>query len=127
MICFFFPQPNVVGLLDSAHECNRPSLLDFLFSDPPLPRQLLLLLLLLCERSSTRSCAILSSRSVTELSKRSCLSQNSTGSLVIWAKFHLRLSIRTSTAPYPRNQLSFLDHNVHLLRNRTGDQNTSWF
>ncbi len=26
-----------MGLLNSAHECNRPSLLDFLFSDPPLP------------------------------------------------------------------------------------------
>ena len=31
-----FPQLNVVGILNSAHECNRPSLLDFLFSDSPL-------------------------------------------------------------------------------------------
>ena len=26
-----------MGILNSAHECNRPSLLGFLFSDPPLP------------------------------------------------------------------------------------------
>ena len=32
----FFPQLNVVGLFNSAHECVRPSLLDFLFSDPPI-------------------------------------------------------------------------------------------
>ena len=41
----FFPQLNVVGLLNSAHECVRPSLLDFLFSDPPCRRPLLLLLI----------------------------------------------------------------------------------
>ena len=33
----FFPQLNVVCLLNSAHECAPPPLLDFLFSDPPLP------------------------------------------------------------------------------------------
>ena len=40
----FFPQLNVVGLLNSAHECNRPSLLDFLFSDPPLPAAIVVII-----------------------------------------------------------------------------------
>ena len=35
-VVVFFPQLNVVGQINSAHECLRPSLLDFLFSDPPL-------------------------------------------------------------------------------------------
>ena len=26
-----------MGIPNSAHECVRPSLLDFIFSDPPLP------------------------------------------------------------------------------------------
>ena len=40
----FFPQLNVVGILNSAHECNRPSLLDFLFSDPPLPAAIVIVI-----------------------------------------------------------------------------------
>ena len=32
-----FPQHKVVGLLNSARECVRPSLLVFLFSEPPYP------------------------------------------------------------------------------------------
>ena len=43
---FFFPQLNVVGLLNSAHECNRPSLLDFLFSDPPLPAAIVVIIVI---------------------------------------------------------------------------------
>ena len=36
-ICIYNgPILNVAGILNSAHECVRPSLLDFLFSDPPL-------------------------------------------------------------------------------------------
>ena len=42
----FFPQLNVVGLLNSAHECLRPSLLDFLFSDPPLPAAIIVMLII---------------------------------------------------------------------------------
>ena len=41
----FFPQLNVVGILNSAHECNRPSLLDFLFSDPPLPAAIVVVII----------------------------------------------------------------------------------
>ena len=40
-----FPQLNVVGLLNSAHEYNRPSLLDFLFSDPPLPAAIVVIVI----------------------------------------------------------------------------------
>ena len=41
----FSPQLIVVGFLSSAHDCVRPSFLDFLFSEPPCQRPLLLLLL----------------------------------------------------------------------------------
>ena len=36
-VLHFFPQHQVVGLLNSARECVRHSLLVFLFSDPPYP------------------------------------------------------------------------------------------
>ena len=32
-----------MGLLNSAHECVRPSLLDFLFSDTPLPAAIVII------------------------------------------------------------------------------------
>ena len=41
----FFPQLNAVGLLNRAHECVRPSLPDFLFSDPPLPAAVVVVVL----------------------------------------------------------------------------------
>ena len=37
-----FPRLNVVGLLYSAHECVRPSLLDFLLSEPPFPAAIII-------------------------------------------------------------------------------------
>ena len=36
-----------MGLLNSAHECNRPSLLDFLFSDPPLPAAIVVVIVVI--------------------------------------------------------------------------------
>ena len=42
----FFPQLNVVGILNSAHEYVRPSLLDFLFSDPPLPAAIVIVIVI---------------------------------------------------------------------------------
>ena len=38
---------NVVGLLNSAHERLRPSLLDFLFSDPPLPAAIIVIVIII--------------------------------------------------------------------------------
>jgi hypothetical protein len=35
-----------VGIL-SAHECNRPSLLDFLFLDPPLPAAIVVIIVII--------------------------------------------------------------------------------
>ena len=51
----FFPQLNVVGLLNSAHECVRPSLLDFLFSDPPLPAAIIIVIVIVRSRPLTIS------------------------------------------------------------------------
>ena len=51
----FFPQLNVVGILNSAHECNRPSLLDFLFSDPPLPAAIVVVIVIVWSRPLTIS------------------------------------------------------------------------
>ena len=43
----FFLQLNVVGLLSCTHECNRPSLLDFLFLDPPLPAAIIIVIIVI--------------------------------------------------------------------------------
>ena len=43
----FFPQLNVVGFLNSAHERLRPSLLDFLFSDPSLPAAIVVIVVVI--------------------------------------------------------------------------------
>ena len=42
----FFPQHQVVGLLNSARECVRPSLLVFLFSDPPYPAGVIVIIVI---------------------------------------------------------------------------------
>ena len=41
----FFPQHQVVCLLNSARECVRPSLLVFLFSEPPYPAGIVVIII----------------------------------------------------------------------------------
>ena len=36
-----------MGILNSAHECNRPLLLDFLFLEPPLPAAIIVIVVII--------------------------------------------------------------------------------
>ena len=55
----FFPQLNVVGLLNIAHERLRPSLLDILFSDPPLLAAIVIVFVIVVVVVRSRPLAIL--------------------------------------------------------------------